>query len=134
QYFVREKATPCDSIEEVLALQSAAPLQQFFLIPHLWRYYVQERAVAVQNRPSRSALLYRLYWFLSIDIGLHLAVKLFAAVLRSKRLVRFFFRRVLPAMIFPRWNVTDRSDRMLIMELELFRHLEMEVFVPASQV
>src|SRR5262249_21070141 len=44
------------------------------------------------------------------------------------------FRRLLPMTVFPRWAVTDRSDRMLIMEHELFRHLEMEVFVPASQV
>ena len=27
------------------------------------------------------------------------------------------------------WQVTDRSDRMLVMEHELFRHLETEVFV-----
>jgi hypothetical protein len=134
QYFIREKSTPCDSIEDVLARQENAPLQQFFLIPHLWRYYAQERAVAEQNEPSRSALFYRWYWFLCLDVGLHLAIKLFAAVLRSKRLVRFLYRCLLPAMIFPRWIVTDRSDRMLVMEHEMFRHLEMEVFVPAKQI
>jgi FAD/FMN-containing dehydrogenase len=134
QYFVREKLTPCNSIEEVLARQVDAPLQQFFLIPHLWRYYAQERAVSDNNQASFSAPLYRLYWFLTIDVGLHLILKLFAAVLRSKRLIRFLFRRLLPAAIFPRWVVTDRSDRMLVMEHELFRHLEMELFVPAAHL
>jgi FAD/FMN-containing dehydrogenase len=134
QYFVREKATPCDSIEDALARQVDAPLQQFFLIPHLWRYYAQERAISDKSRASLSGPLYRLYWFLAIDVGLHLLLKLFAAVLRSNRLVRFLFRRLLPAAIFPRWVVTDRSDRMLVMEHELFRHLEMELFVPAAHL
>jgi FAD/FMN-containing dehydrogenase len=134
QYFIREKNTPCDSIQEALTREKDSPLQQFYLIPHLWRYYVHERAVSDHNKASRSALLYRWYWFLCIDLGLHLFVKLFAAVFRSRRLVRFLYRWLLPAMIFPRWVVTDRSDRVLVMEHELFRHLEMEVFVPAAQV
>ncbi len=91
--------------------------------------YVSER-----HQASLSAPLYRWYWFLNMDLGLHLLIKLFAAVLRSKRLVRFLFRRLLPLAVFPRWVVTDRSDRMLVMEHELFRHLEMEVFVPAAQI
>ncbi|MDX1945111.1 MAG: D-arabinono-1,4-lactone oxidase [Pirellulaceae bacterium] len=134
QYYVREQAAPCDTIEEALAGEAAAPLQQFFLIPHLWKYFAQRRVVAEQNRASFSASLYRWYWFLNIDLGLHLFIKLFASVLRSPRLVRLLFCRVLPAFIFPRWVVIDRSDKMLVMEHELFRHLEMELFVPASQV
>jgi FAD/FMN-containing dehydrogenase len=134
QYFVRERTTPYNSIEEVLAREKDELLQQFYLIPHLWRYYAQARTVADRNKASRSALVYRWYWFLFIDIGLHLLVKLFAAILGSRRLVRFLYRWVLPATIFPRWVVTDRSDRMLVMEHELFRHLEMEVFVPANQL
>jgi FAD/FMN-containing dehydrogenase len=134
QYFVEERTRPCDSIEDALARQEDAPLTQFYLMPHSWRYYAQERTVAAQNKASLSAPLYRLHCFLNIDIVLHLLVKLFAAVLRSRRLVRLLFRRQLPTMIFPRWVVTDRSDRMLVMEHELFRHLEMELFVPAAQV
>ena len=40
----------------------------------------------------------------------------------------------MPAAILPRWVVTDRSDKMLVMEHELFRHLEMELFVPATHL
>lgn len=134
QYRVRESSMPCDTVEEVLALRERAPLQQFYLIPQLWGYYAQNRAVSDGAGTSLSAPLYRLYWLLNIDVGLHVGVKLFAAVLRSPRLVRFLYRRILPAMIFPRWVVTDRSDRMLVMEHELFRHLEMEVFVPESRL
>jgi FAD/FMN-containing dehydrogenase len=134
QYYVRERVAPCDSIEEVLAREKQTPLQQFYLVPHLWRYYVHERAVAHENKPSPSAPLYRLHWLVNIDVGLHLLIKLFAAVFKSQRLIRLLYRHVVPAMIFPRWVVTDRSDRMLIMEHELFRHLELELFVPARHV
>ncbi len=118
----------------MLSREADAPLQQFFLIPHLWRYYAQERAVCDKNQASLAAPLYRLYWFFTIDVGLHLLLTLFAVVLRSKRLVRFLFRRLMPAAILPRWVVTDRSDKMLVMEHELFRHLEMELFVPATHL
>lgn len=36
--------------------------------------------------------------------------------------------------IFPRWVTSDRSDRQLVMEHELFRHLEEESFVRRSIV
>ena len=134
QYFVREKVTPCASIGEVLALGARSPLQQFFFVPHRWGWYAQERAVAERNARGGAARLYRAYWFLTIDLGLHLAIKACASALRSRRLTRFFFRRLLPGFLFPRWVVTDRSDRMLVMEHELFRHLEMELFVPEERI
>lgn len=134
QYWVTEKATPCDSIDEALSLEERSPLQQFFLLPHLWKYIVQERSVSAESKSSSSAWLYRIYWFLSLDIGLHLGVIGFARYLKSRRLVRFLFRTILPNTTFPKWIVTDRSDKMLVMEHELFRHLEIELFVGQSKV
>jgi len=61
-------------------------------------------------------------------------LKLFASVLRSKKLIHFFFHKVVPSLIFLRWVVTDRSDSTLVMEHELFRHLEIELFVTRSKV
>lgn len=130
QYFVTEKTTPARTIDEVLALEVDTPLQQFFLIPHLWTYYAQQRRAAEPRPRGFSARLYRVYWFLCIDLSLHLLVKLCASILSSRRLVRLLFRRILPAFMFPKWIVTDRSDRMLVMKHELFRHLELELFVP----
>ncbi len=129
QYYVQEKMTPKATIEEVLALEQNSPLQQFFLIPHLWKYFVQERRAVPDTRRSRFAAVYRVYWFLSVDVGIHLLIVLFAAWFRSRHLVRCLFRHVVPRTIFPAWVVVDRSDRQLVMEHELFRHLEQEVFV-----
>ena len=134
QYFVQEKATRCETIEEVLALEQDAPLQQFFLMPHSWSYFATERLVAAEPRRRGFAALYRIYWFLTFDLGMHLLIKLFASTLRSKRLVHVLFRSIVPAFVFPRWVVVDRSDRALVMEHELFRHIDFEVFVVRSQV
>jgi FAD/FMN-containing dehydrogenase len=134
QYFVQEKATFCKTIEEILELEKQAPLQQFFLMPHSWLFLAQERVVSSECRRRGLAGVYRVYWFLIIDLGMHLTLKLFASVLRSKRLIHFFFRKVAPSLISPRWVVTDRSDNALVMEHELFRHLEIELFVTRSKV
>jgi FAD/FMN-containing dehydrogenase len=134
QYYVREQATPATTIQQMLDLESRSPLQQFFLLPHAWTYLAQQRSVAEQSKRSGWAGLYRVYWFLTMDIGIHLLIKVMASIFKSRDLVRFFFRRVLSKFVFPQWIVVDRSDRQLVMEHELFRHLELEVFVRRSDL
>ena len=134
QYFVEEKITQTSTIEEVLALESESPLQQFFLLPHAWTFFAQQRKVARNPCRSGGAAFYRIYWFLSLDLGLHLLILLCGVWLRSRRLVHFLFRSIVPWSIFPRWVTSDRSDRQLVMEHELFRHLEEEIFVRRSIV
>jgi hypothetical protein len=65
---------------------------------------------------------------------MHLAMKLLVSILRSRRLIHFFFRSIVPSLVFKNWVVTDRSDRALVMKHELFRHLEFEAFVVRSRV
>ena len=134
QYYVRERCVWRPGLDAVLETESAAPLQQFYLIPQTWAYLVHERCVAAKNQRSGAAALYRAYWLLVIDVLLHLGIKLTASLLRSRRLVAFLYRHLLPACIFPKWEVTDRSDRQLLMRHELFRHLEMELFVPRDRL
>lgn len=134
QYYVRERCVWRPDLDAVLDNESAAPLQQFYLIPHTWAYLEHERSVAPDNRRSGGAMLYRAYWLVVIDVLLHLGIKLTASLLRSRRLVHFIYRRLLPVCIFPKWQVTDRSDRQLLMRHDLFRHLEMEVFVPGERL
>ncbi len=134
QYYVRERCVWRDGLDDVLRGEATAPLQQWYILPRVWTYLAHERAVAADNRRSGAAALYRVYWLLVIDVGLHVCVKLAASWLRSRRLVRMLYRRMLPACLFPRWRVTDRSDRQLLMRHDLFRHLEMEVFVPRNHL
>ena len=136
KYYISETVRRYETIEEILEHEGHFPLQQFFLIPHLWSYYAQQRHAAHTGQTKRSwwAPLYRAYWLSGIDIGLHLVIKLFVSFLSSRRLVRFFYRRVFPLVILTELTLIERSDKALVMEHELFRHLEIEIFVPARHV
>jgi len=133
QYHVREQLLPVEGLEQALEQESAWPLQQFFLIPHLWKFYTQRRCVV----PAGNRLfadLYRLYWSVFMDVGLHLFVLAATRLPSSRRLVHLLFQRILPWCIFSRLAVTDRSDRQLVMQHDLFRHLEEELFVRREQL
>jgi hypothetical protein len=113
------------------------PLQQFYLIPYGWFYLAQRRRIVAPESHSRRSwptMLYRAYWFLWIDLGLHVLIKLLIAVPRSRSFIRFFYRHVLSGLIIKNRRVVDASDKMLVMEHELFKHLEIEIFVPAVHV
>ena len=134
QYAIAETVRRYATLDEVLAQEAEYPLQQFYMIPHAWVFYGQHRAALTTETRSWHAGLYRVYWLLFIDFGLHLTIKLLAAWLRSPRLVRFFYRWLLPCLVWKPHNLIDRSDRILLMKHELFRHLEIEIFVPAHRV
>jgi hypothetical protein len=118
----------------VLGHETDWPLQQFFLIPHAWHWYAQQRRIDPRGRPSVGAGLYRWYWRWTFDIGLHLLILLAAAVLRSRRAVHGLYKWLLPVAVRASWTVSDRSYRQLTMDHERFRHLEMELFVRADRL
>jgi FAD/FMN-containing dehydrogenase len=132
-YLIEEHWAWHDTLESVLTCEVSEPLQQFYLIPWNWRYCGQHRRETDQPR-SRLAGLYRLYCFLNLDLLFHLFVLLLTRVIRSAWLVRLFFRSILPRTILTRTRMRDRAADMLIMEHELFRHLEMELFVKRSDL
>jgi FAD/FMN-containing dehydrogenase len=136
RYEVAETIVPCATLEEVLAAAEEYPLQQFYLVPHLWSYFAQRRRVSAgfHRRRSVAANLYRAWWFFNIDVGLHLVIKSVASILRSPALTKFFFRHVLPRLILTNRTFVDHAERMLVMRHELFKHLEMEIFVPVRHV
>jgi FAD/FMN-containing dehydrogenase len=134
KYLVAERLECCEDLDEVLRGEESHPLQQFYLLPHSWGWLAQRRSVAVANRRSWYARLYRIYWFLGLDVGLHLIVKLLAALLKSPRLIRLFYRRAAAQIILKNLLVVDDSHRRLVMKHQLFRHLEIEIFVPAHHL
>ncbi len=136
QYAITESVLQFASLDAALAQEAEHPLQQFYLVPYAWTLYAQQRRPLSADAPTRSwhAAIYRIYWYLFIDIALHATIRICAAWLRSRRLVHLLFGRLLPALFWKPRNRIDRSDRILVMEHELFRHLEIEIFVPARQV
>jgi hypothetical protein len=132
RFLIAESMERRADLEEALSQEAAFPLQQFYLIPHLWSWYGQERRVDSGSRGrSRWAPLYRLYWLAWLDVGFHLIIKSLVSVLGRDGLVRGFYRRVFPLLVARTPPVSDWSEQQLIMEHELFRHLEIELFVAA---
>jgi len=128
QYRVEEHFREYPRLPDVLRAEASFPLQQFYLIPWRWSYFAQHRREEERPR-SRLAGLYRLYWLLVMDIGMHLLITSLVRLVRSTRLVRLAYRALVPAFVIRNWRVTDRSSSMLVMKHEAFRHIEIELFV-----
>ena len=128
QYNVCEHFCEYQRLSDVLEAEASFPLQQFYLIPWRWTFFNQQRREE-QGPRSRLAGLYRLYWLFVMDYGLHFLVVLLGRLVRSRRLIRLAFRRLVPAFVVRNWKVVDRSSSMLVMRHEAFRHIEIELFV-----
>jgi L-gulono-1,4-lactone dehydrogenase len=133
QSMIEEHFRGYAELNDVLTAEDQYPLQQFYLIPWSWRYLAQHRR-EVQARRSRLAPLYRAYWFLTIDLGLHVAILFLVRWLRSRTVMKFCLRQVLTRFVIRGWRVVDRSRSQLVMKHELFRHIEIEVFVRRSRL
>ncbi|MFO1096018.1 MAG: D-arabinono-1,4-lactone oxidase [Planctomycetaceae bacterium] len=133
EYHVGETNVRCASLADVLAREADHPLQHFFLVPHHWGYVVQQRRVVppVEHPLYRFDMwTYLVGWFITMDVGLHLAFKLLVNVIKSRALTRAFFRAAMPYLLLEDKIYIARSDRILTWEHELFRHMEIEMFVP----
>lgn len=133
EYSIEEHQRRYAKLEDLLAAEEEFPLTQFYLFPWSWMWIAQHRREVDAPR-SWLAGLYRVYWFCLIDVGLHLVFLLLARILRSPLLIRSFFYWLLPLLVTKNWRVVDRSQAMLIMEHELFWHIESELFVGRSQL
>lgn len=131
QYRVEEHFRRYENLADVLKQEKDYPLQQFYFLPWNWAYFAQHRRET--DRPNtRLASVYRVYWFLLMDLGWHLLLLFAVRLLKSGRFARFLYRKVMPCLAIRNWRVVDDSSSMLVMEHELFRHLEMELFVKAG--
>ncbi len=135
QYTIREhlNLSAVGTLDAALAAEEEHPLQQFYFYPWMWKYAAQHRHEDPDNKRSGVAWLYRLYWFLSLDIWMHLQFLFMLRVCRGRG-IRTFFSKVLPKIVVENWVVSDTSFRQLTMEHSLFRHIEIEIFVSRSQL
>jgi hypothetical protein len=65
---------------------------------------------------------------------MHLLILTAVKILKIPVLVRTMFRRIIPACVIRNWSVVGPSTKQLVMEHELFRHVELELFVQRSQL
>jgi FAD/FMN-containing dehydrogenase len=139
------RCVPAYDVEETLELVRSLPavldrkdefaLQMFAIIPYAWQAYVfRRRRVDPAKRPVRArlgALAYRLHGRVLVDVGMHGMVAGLAR-LGCGPLTRGVYRWFFPATALRGVTVTDASERVLTLRHDLYRHVEMEVFVPAA--
>lgn len=133
QYNVEEWLAVYPDLASVLALEADWPLQQFYYLAWSDHFLGQHRRETERPR-SWLAPLYRWHWYLTLDVGMHLVICLLVQRLHSAWGVKVFFRYFGLSLVPRRWHVVDKSQDQLIMEHELFRHIEMEVFVRGEEL
>lgn len=133
RYRVEEHFREYDNLDEVLNAEKDYPLQQFYLVPWRWTYMVQHRREVDANE-SRTSPLYRWYRFFALDIAMHLLILLAVRIIRIHAWVRTLFRWVLPTFVIRNCRFVADSTTQLVMEHELFRHVEIELFVQRDRL
>jgi FAD/FMN-containing dehydrogenase len=133
QHRLEEHFRQYATLVEVLAKEDEYPLQQFYLMPWRWDFFAQHRRETAAPTGGW-AVLYHWYFFLTFDVALHLVIVLLVRVLHSSGAIRFFLGHVAPRLVIQNWHVVDRSQDMLVMEHELFCHVEIEVFVKRTSI
>lgn len=141
KYYVTQSIEKRDSLDAILAEKETYELQQFVLLPYCWQYVTWARYVAAGPSAGLGKLhtyWNRLYSFISEDVLLHVALKIVLAVSSSRKgkagLVRWFVGSFLPFAIERKTPVTDFHEPAITLRHDLFRHLEMELFVPEANM
>ena len=132
-YRVEEHFREYENLSKVLDAEKDYSLQQSFLVPWRWTYIVQHRR-EVDAPESPTSFLYMWYRFFALDIAMHLLILLTVRILRIHAAVRTLFHRVLPIFVIRNRRFIADSTTQLVMEHELFRHVEIELFVQRDRL
>ena len=106
-------------------------------IPISWKWFVKLRrklALRWARRPGFAAFLRRQFRFVGIDLLFNGALKFTSGILRWWSAVHYLHRRVFPAIVRRSPYGVERSRHVLMMRHDLYRHVEMELFVPEACV
>jgi FAD/FMN-containing dehydrogenase len=136
-YLIEENTQWFERLEDVLEQECNYPRQQFYLVPWSWRWFAQRRrALSPESGATASATapFHRVFRRVGVDVVFNGVVKLLSATFRSSNGIRWLYRRAFPLIARSGMTVTDRSRHMLMMRHDLYRHVEMELFVASPHV
>lgn len=136
EYLVEEKILPFQSVEDILNAGHEYPLQQFIYVPYSWRLFSFIRKKA--NKRSLSALftayIIRAANFVILDVVVHAVLIFIINTLKSTRLITEIYTGPFGMMVKREKIYIDTSREVLTLRHELFRHIEMELFIPVSNL
>ena len=135
-YSVLQSVSRVRTIEAALASEGDFPLQQTILIPYAWEYWVyRRRAIHDQQLDTTGiAYLFRAHWWVIVDVLFHVGLVPLVNWVRSRRLIRWYLKEFTPLMLWEAPPHVDSSADVLVLEHELFEHLEMELIVPSRHI
>ena len=135
KYLVEETIRWHRSLPDLLARYSERPLTQFILVPYVWAWLAWERRpVAMRERTFGERLkawLIRASGTVNVDVFFHLMLK--AALLFGDAAAKTLMRQ-LPWLMLANVTRIDHAEHVLTLYHHLFRHEEMELFVPESRL
>jgi hypothetical protein len=131
KYRVEEKLVLHKTLGEVLGRYADWPLTQFSLLPYGWDYLVFERRQLHAGPIGYKALLFRWYNAVWVDRFIHQCIRLSAWL--GSRAVKALLRTA-PWFLIKGVSRIDDAEQVLTMGHDLFRHEEMELFVPESRL
>ncbi len=135
EFWVEEKGAFCSGMADALAREKDYPLQQFLLIPYSWKYFSFQRRETEERQNAISRAFWKAFDFVTFELGAHLALKaalFISSVTGSRSVVPAFYDKLVP-LALPRHHFINPSADALTLHTShhyLFRHLEMEAFVP----
>jgi L-gulonolactone oxidase len=140
RFWMQEQMKAHDSLESILTEEAEWPQQQFLAFPYGWQWYAyhRRRAPEPDSQTLRRLRWFRLYDVLVAEVGLHLLIKTVAVAARLFGLgaVTGFWKHVLPPLMRS-MPVSGPSEAILTLHTRhhyLFRHVEMELFVPRKHL
>lgn len=134
-FLVEETLKVEPDLTGLLKRMSDHPLSFFVQIPYTGQLVIWERREAPNSVMSPGqrikAFLYRIHKLVGVDIGFHLLISILKRL--ELPLTKLFFG-VFPRLLLLNHDVLDDSEHQLTLAHDLFRHEEMELFIPQEQV
>ncbi len=135
-YLIEERTQWYDELKPILEEEQDYPRQQFYLVPWSWRWFAQHRRPLDPQSgavPSANARKERVVRSVLVDYGLNGVIKALA-VMGWWKALGWFYRHAFPFFARSGKRVVDRAPHILMMRHDRYRHVEMELFVPAPHV
>jgi L-gulonolactone oxidase len=135
-YPIEERTAWFDRLEQALSEERDHPIQQFYLMPWSWRWFSQLRRPLASDigAPAGGARLQRAFRLIAVDLLLNGAVCLLSGILGWGGAIRWWYSRIFPLVARSGMRTVDRCRHVAMMRHDFYRHVEMELFVPAPHV
>ncbi len=139
EYNIEEKGQRCADLQDALSREREFPLQQFLLVPYSWEYFSFQRRVTDESEGWLKRSFWKAYDFLTFELGAHLMLKaalLVSSITGSRSIIPAFYEKVVPPFLPTHRFVNPSADGLTLHTSHhyMFRHLEMELFIPERRL